>query len=134
MIEAFEMVGILAVEMFLTKTGEILVNEAAPRPHNSGHQTIEANYCSQYEMHFRSITDLPLGNTAIVQPSVMVNILGDPAYSGPPPCTKAWKKFWPFPACSCTCTEKPSPNRTEKWVTSPSWIPIPKKRWKKRGR
>lgn len=82
-IEAFEMVGILAVEMFLTKTGEILVNEAAPRPHNSGHQTIEANYCSQYEMHFRSITDLPLGNTAIVQPSVMVNILGDPAYSGP---------------------------------------------------
>lgn len=82
-IEAFEMVGILAVEMFLTKTGEILVNEAAPRPHNSGHQTIEANYCSQYEMHFRSITDLPLGNTGIIQPSVMVNILGDPAYSGP---------------------------------------------------
>lgn len=82
-IESFEMVGILAVEMFLTKDGEILVNEAAPRPHNSGHQTIEGNYCSQYEMHFRSITDLPLGNTDIVQPSVMVNILGDPAYSGP---------------------------------------------------
>ena len=81
-IESFEMVGILAVEMFLTKDGQILVNESAPRPHNSGHQTIEANYCSQYEMHFRSITDLPLGNTEIIQPSVMVNILGDPAYSG----------------------------------------------------
>lgn len=82
-IEAFGMVGILAVEMFLTKDGQILVNEAAPRPHNSGHQTIEANYCSQYEMHFRSITDLPLGNTDIIQPSVMVNILGDPIHSGP---------------------------------------------------
>lgn len=82
-IEAFGMVGILAVEMFLTKDGQILVNEAAPRPHNSGHQTIEANYCSQYEMHFRSITNLPLGNTDIIQASVMVNILGDPAYSGP---------------------------------------------------
>ena len=82
-IESFEMVGILAVEMFLTKYGEILVNEAAPRPHNSGHHSIEANYCSQYEMHFRSITGLPLGNTDIIRPAVMVNILGDPAYSGP---------------------------------------------------
>lgn len=82
-IEALDMVGILAVEMFLTKDGRILVNESAPRPHNSGHQTIEANYCSQYEMHFRSIMDLPLGHTGIIQPSVMVNILGDPAYSGP---------------------------------------------------
>jgi len=82
-IEALDMVGILAVEMFLTRDGEIWVNEAAPRPHNSGHQTIEANYCSQYEMHFRSILDLPLGNTGIIQPSVMVNVLGHPAYSGP---------------------------------------------------
>jgi 5-(carboxyamino)imidazole ribonucleotide synthase len=82
-IEALGMVGILAVEMFLTKTGEIWVNEVAPRPHNSGHQTIEGNYCSQYEMHFRSIMNLPLGCTDIVQPSVMVNLLGDPAHSGP---------------------------------------------------
>lgn len=81
-IETLGMVGILAVEMFLTKEGDILVNEIAPRPHNSGHQTIEGNYCSQYEMHFRSITGLPLGNTEIVQPSVMVNILGHPDYSG----------------------------------------------------
>jgi 5-(carboxyamino)imidazole ribonucleotide synthase len=82
-IEALGMVGILAVEMFLTKTGEIWVNEVAPRPHNSGHQTIEGNYCSQYDMHFRSIMNLPLGCTDIVQPSVMVNLLGDPAHSGP---------------------------------------------------
>lgn len=82
-ITALDMVGILAVEMFLTRTGQILVNEVAPRPHNSGHQTIEGNYCSQYEMHFRSICDLPLGNTGIIQPSVMVNLLGEPGYTGP---------------------------------------------------
>ncbi len=82
-IEALGMVGILAVEMFLTKAGEIWVNEVAPRPHNSGHQTIEGNYCSQYDMHFRSIMNLPLGCTNIVQPSVMINLLGDPAHSGP---------------------------------------------------
>lgn len=81
-IDALGMVGILAVEMFLLKNGEIWVNEVAPRPHNSGHHTIEANYTSQFEMHFRSITGLPLGNTALIQPAVMVNILGEPGYSG----------------------------------------------------
>lgn len=75
-IEAFGMYGILAVEMFLTTDGEILVNESAPRPHNSGHQTIEANVTSQYAQHLRAILDLPLGDTSIISPSVMVNLLG----------------------------------------------------------
>ncbi len=82
LIEKLGMVGILAVEFFLTKEGEVLVNEIAPRPHNSGHQTIEGNYTSQFEQHLRSILNLPLGNTDIVQPSVMVNVLGEKGYSG----------------------------------------------------
>ena len=80
--EAFNLVGILAVELFLTKDGKILVNEAAPRPHNSGHQTIEANITSQYEQHLRSILNLPLGDTKIIKPSVMVNLLGEDGFSG----------------------------------------------------
>jgi len=81
-IEKMEMVGLLAVELFLTKTGEVLVNEVAPRPHNSGHQTIEANFTSQYEQHMRSIINLPLGSTRVTMPSVMVNLLGEPGYTG----------------------------------------------------
>ena len=82
-ISKLEMVGLLAVEMFVTKTGEVLVNEVAPRPHNSGHQTIEGNITSQYEQHLRSILNLPLGNTTITNPSVMVNLLGEKDYTGP---------------------------------------------------
>lgn len=81
-IEKLGMVGLLAVEMFVTKTGEILVNEIAPRPHNSGHQTIEANVTSQYEQHLRAITGLPLGKTDLLLPSAMVNLLGEPGFSG----------------------------------------------------
>jgi 5-(carboxyamino)imidazole ribonucleotide synthase len=81
-IDELKMVGLLAVEMFVTKTGEVLVNEIAPRPHNSGHQTIEANVTSQYEQHLRAILGLPLGNTDLLIPSAMVNLLGEPGYSG----------------------------------------------------
>jgi len=81
-IEKLEMVGLLAVEMFVTKEGKVLVNEIAPRPHNSGHQTIEANATSQYEQHLRAILDLPLGSTAAYQFSAMVNLLGEEGYSG----------------------------------------------------
>ncbi len=77
------MVGLLAVEMFVTREGEVLVNEIAPRPHNSGHQTIEANMTSQYQQHLRAILDLPLGDTNTIMPSAMVNLLGEPGYSGP---------------------------------------------------
>lgn len=82
-VDAFGIVGLLAVEMFVTKYGEVLVNEAAPRPHNSGHQTISANYTSQYEQHLRAILGLPLGSTAIKTPSAMVNLLGAEGFSGP---------------------------------------------------
>ncbi|MCX8491505.1 MAG: 5-(carboxyamino)imidazole ribonucleotide synthase [Cyclobacteriaceae bacterium] len=81
-IEKLGMVGLLAVEMFVTKEGKILVNEIAPRPHNSGHQTIEANATSQYEQHLRAILDFPLGSTETYQPSAMVNLLGEEGYSG----------------------------------------------------
>jgi len=81
-ITELKMVGILAVEMFITKEGEVLVNEIAPRPHNSGHQTIEANVTSQYEQHLRAILNLPLGATAALQRSAMVNLLGAEGFSG----------------------------------------------------
>lgn len=82
-IEAFGLTGILAVELFLTKEGDILVNEVAPRPHNSGHQTIEANITSQYAQHLRSILNLPLGDTDLIRPAAMVNLLGEEGHTGP---------------------------------------------------
>jgi 5-(carboxyamino)imidazole ribonucleotide synthase len=81
-IEKLEMVGLLAVEMFISRKGELLVNEIAPRPHNSGHQTIEGNTVSQYEQHLRAILGLPPGDTSIVKPAVMVNLLGEKGHSG----------------------------------------------------
>jgi 5-(carboxyamino)imidazole ribonucleotide synthase len=81
-IRQLNMVGLLAVEMFVTKDGKVLVNEVAPRPHNSGHQTIEANVTSQYEQHLRAILNLPLGDTRLIMPSAMVNVLGEPGFNG----------------------------------------------------
>lgn len=81
--EKLGIIGILAVEMFLTKDGKILVNEIAPRPHNSGHQSIEGNATSQFEQHLRAILNLPLGDTSITRPSVMVNLLGEFGHEGP---------------------------------------------------
>jgi 5-(carboxyamino)imidazole ribonucleotide synthase len=80
--EKLGIIGILAVELFVTKSGEVLVNELAPRPHNSGHHTIEANITSQFEQHLRAIVNLPLGDTALSTPSVMLNILGEKGYEG----------------------------------------------------
>jgi 5-(carboxyamino)imidazole ribonucleotide synthase len=82
LIHQLNMVGLLAVEMFVTRAGDVLVNEIAPRPHNSGHQTLEGNVTSQYEQHLRAILNLPLGDTSIIQPSAMVNLLGAEGYSG----------------------------------------------------
>lgn len=81
-VEAFEIVGLIAVEMFLTSDGRILVNESAPRPHNSGHHTIEANVSSQYEQHLRSILGLPLGHCHAHSSAVMVNVLGAEGHTG----------------------------------------------------
>ncbi|SFE57145.1 5-(carboxyamino)imidazole ribonucleotide synthase [Thermoflexibacter ruber] len=81
-VEKWDFVGLLAVEMFLTKDQQVLVNEVAPRPHNSGHHTIEANYVSQYEQHLRAILNLPLGSTHAIMPAAMVNLLGAAGFSG----------------------------------------------------
>ncbi|ERI08668.1 5-(carboxyamino)imidazole ribonucleotide synthase [Aneurinibacillus aneurinilyticus] len=75
--EKLQVVGLIAVEMFVTKDGEVLVNELAPRPHNSGHYTMDACVTSQFEQHIRAICDLPLGETGLLSPVVMVNILGE---------------------------------------------------------
>lgn len=80
--DALQITGLLAVEMFLTKSGEILVNESAPRVHNSGHLTIEAAFTSQFEQQLRAILNLPLGSTEMKLPAVMVNLVGEEGHSG----------------------------------------------------
>lgn len=80
--KAFNHVGLLAVEMFQTQDDQILVNEVAPRPHNSGHHTIESSYTSQFEQHLRAILNLPLGNTNNKVAAVMVNLVGAEGHSG----------------------------------------------------
>lgn len=80
--QQFDHVGLLAVEMFQTEDDEILVNEVAPRPHNSGHYSIEASYTSQFENHLRAILDLPLGNTDSKVAGIMVNLSGAEGFSG----------------------------------------------------
>ncbi|MDQ3109148.1 MAG: 5-(carboxyamino)imidazole ribonucleotide synthase [Bacteroidota bacterium] len=81
-IKEFDIVGILAVEMFLDENDELLINEVAPRPHNSGHHTIESAFTSQYEQQLRAILGLSLGSTEMILPSLMLNILGEPGYKG----------------------------------------------------
>lgn len=83
-IEVLDGVGIFGVEFFLTKRGEVLVNEIAPRPHNSGHYTVEACATSQFEQIIRAVTNLPLGSTKLMSPAVMVNLLGEEGYEGEP--------------------------------------------------
>ena len=78
-------IGLLAIELFVTKDGQVLINELSPRPHNSGHLTIE--HCcptSQFEQHIRSIFNLPLGNTDFKEPAIMLNLIGDKNKKGSP--------------------------------------------------
>lgn len=75
-VSGMKAVGLLAVEMFVTEDGELFVNELAPRPHNSGHYTMDACVTSQFEQHVRAICNLPLGDTKLLTPVVMVNVLG----------------------------------------------------------
>jgi 5-(carboxyamino)imidazole ribonucleotide synthase len=82
-IQDLDMVGILAVELFLTSDGQLLVNEIAPRPHNSGHHTIECNITSQFEQHLRAVLGLPLGETDIIRAGAMINLLGAEGFEGP---------------------------------------------------
>lgn len=78
----FDGIGMFCVEMFVTEDNRILINEVAPRPHNSGHYTIEGCVTSQFENHIRAIVGLPLGSTELLRPTVMVNILGSEGYTG----------------------------------------------------
>lgn len=80
---SFGIIGLLAVELFVTEDQQVLVNEVAPRPHNSGHHTIEGCYTSQYEQHLRAILNLPLGSTELISCSVLLNVLGEKGSSGP---------------------------------------------------
>ena len=82
--EKFELVGIMAVELFITKEGGVLVNECAPRVHNSGHLTIEGTSISQFEMHIRAVLGLPLPEVKLLNPSVMVNLVGAAGHTGTP--------------------------------------------------
>ena len=83
-VEAMDGIGVFGIEMFLTDGGELLVNEVAPRTHNSGHHTIEACVTDQFEQHLRAILDLPLGETRQLSPATMINLLGEPGYQGRP--------------------------------------------------
>lgn len=80
--ETFDGIGMFCVEMFVTKDNDILVNEVAPRPHNSGHYTIEGCITSQFENHIRAVVGLPLGDTSLISPTVMINLLGEVGYNG----------------------------------------------------
>lgn len=82
-VKKMNFVGLLAVEMFWDENGNVLVNELAPRPHNSGHHTIRSCQTSQYEQHLRAILNLPLGSTEIFMPAAMLNLLGADGFSGP---------------------------------------------------
>jgi 5-(carboxyamino)imidazole ribonucleotide synthase len=82
-ISKLDMVGLLAVEFFLIDEGELLVNEIAPRPHNSGHHTIECCHTSQFEQHLRAILNLPLGDTSLIVPGAMLNVVGEKGFEGP---------------------------------------------------
>jgi 5-(carboxyamino)imidazole ribonucleotide synthase len=84
LIAELDICGLLAVEFFVSKDGDLLVNEVAPRPHNSGHHSIEACVCSQFEQHLRAISNLPLGDTRLTRPAVMVNLLGEFGHTGTP--------------------------------------------------
>ena len=81
--EAYGQIGLLAVELFLTHEGEVFINEVAPRPHNSGHFSIEASYTCQFEQHIRAVLDLPLGKTESKASAVMVNLVGKEGHTGP---------------------------------------------------
>jgi 5-(carboxyamino)imidazole ribonucleotide synthase len=81
-IEKLNLTGLLAVEMFVGPEGEVLVNEIAPRPHNSGHHTVESHVTSQYEQHLRAILNWPLGDTSAIRPSAMINLLGEAGFTG----------------------------------------------------
>ncbi len=107
---AFELVGLICIEFFLTHSGEVLVNEIAPRPHNSGHLTIEAHATSQFEQQLRAICGLPLGSTRQIRPAAMANLLGDLWSEGPP----KWEEVTRVPEAYLHLYDKEQPKAGRK--------------------
>jgi 5-(carboxyamino)imidazole ribonucleotide synthase len=107
--QRLELVGLVCVEFFVTRAGEVLVNEIAPRPHNSGHLTIEAFACSQFEQQLRCVCGLPVAPAVPVRPAAMVNLLGDLWAGGEP----NWERLAEFPSCYLHLYDKnpPRPGR-----------------------
>lgn len=106
-IQAFDICGLLAVELFLTTSGDWLINEVAPRPHNSGHHTIESCTTSQFQQHWRGILQLPLGSTSMKTAyGVMINLLGSEGFSGPP-VYRGWKEAIAIPGVHVHLYGKP---------------------------
>ena len=93
MLDALDFVGILCIEFFVTRDGRLLINELAPRPHNSGHLTFDACRTSQFEQQLRAVCGLPLGSPELLQPAAMANVLGDLWTSGEP----AWANALSYP-------------------------------------
>ena len=109
MIEALDYVGVLCVEFFVTRDGRLLVNELAPRPHNSGHLTFDACRTSQFEQQVRAICGLPLGSTELLQPAAMANLLGDLWEAA----SRNWAAALASRTSSCTCTASVTATRAE---------------------
>jgi 5-(carboxyamino)imidazole ribonucleotide synthase len=109
-VDSLEVVGVLCVEFFLTRTGKLLVNELAPRPHNSGHLTIDAHVTSQFEQQLRATCGLPLGSTRQLRPAAMVNLLGDLWDAGEPD----WAAALVLPAVKLHLYGKTDPRRGRK--------------------
>lgn len=105
LLQAWDVVGVLCVELFLLPDGELLVNEVAPRPHNSGHLTIDATACSQFEQQVRAICGLPLGSTAAHSPAAMANLLGEIWANGEPD----WAAALAIPGVALHLYGKPEP-------------------------
>ena len=118
--ESLGVIGLIAVELFLTKDGQLYVNELAPRPHNSGHYTMEACRTSQFEQHVRAICNLPLGSTELLTPVVMVNLLGE--HMAPLHDQLDRQAFWKMKLWASArrfiCTARKKRKRNAKWVTS----------------
>jgi 5-(carboxyamino)imidazole ribonucleotide synthase len=100
--DQLDVVGLIAVELFLDEAGELIINEMAPRPHNSGHYTIEGCFTSQFEQHIRAVTDLPFGSTQLHGPTVMINLLGDLWQQGTPD----WATLLADPKCKLHLYDK----------------------------
>ncbi len=111
-------VGVLCVEFFELADGRLLVNEMAPRPHNSGHATIDACVSSQFEQQVRALAGLPLGDARQHSPAVMLNLLGDIWFDARGAArAPASTRCWPSAARACTCTARPRRGRAARWGT-----------------